>query len=115
MLLIATMDGIRVYWDGKKLLSKKGNSIHIPINFLGNFPEFPLDGELFVDNGTFEDLNRIINTTVPVNFVEISPKFQDWSSVRFSVFDSPSKDEKFEFYFLIKTLFFSSLAGTLYS
>lgn len=40
------LDGIRAYWDGKQLLTRKGNAIHAPKWFSKNYPPFEIDGEL---------------------------------------------------------------------
>ena len=41
------LDGVRAYWDGKQFLSRLGNRFHPPPWFVENFPDHPLDGELW--------------------------------------------------------------------
>jgi len=40
------LDGIRAYWDGKRLLTRSGKVIHAPDWFLKDYPPFAIDGEL---------------------------------------------------------------------
>lgn len=101
-------DGMRAYWDGglsrgslardvpyantvkdhrlKKnevatgLWSRTGKVIHAPDNWLNVLPKMPLDGELWLDRGAFQDLTKIVSRHNPTS---------DWCYVRFLVFDSP--------------------------
>src|SRR4051812_34623257 len=41
------LDGVRAYWDGKKLWSRLGNEFLAPDWFTAPLPAFPLDGELW--------------------------------------------------------------------
>ena len=47
------LDGIRAYWDGEKLQTRKGKKIYAPKWFLKNFPKFELDGELWNKRDNF--------------------------------------------------------------
>ena len=40
-------DGVRCFWDGKKLFSGRGNLIKSPKWFTDSLPEIALDGELW--------------------------------------------------------------------
>src|SRR4051794_1520512 len=73
------MDGIRAYWDGKRLLSRHGNQLFVPLGFTKDFPSIPLDGELWMGRGTFENLCSLMRS-----------KNGDWSRLRYHIFDSPS-------------------------
>src|SRR3954470_6697744 len=42
------LDGLRAYWDGKRLISRLGNEFHAPDWFIKGLPSHPLDGELFL-------------------------------------------------------------------
>ena len=53
-LMSEKLDGVRAYWDGKRLLSKNGRPFHPPRSFTKNFPAFPVEGELWAGRGTFE-------------------------------------------------------------
>ena len=41
------LDGIRAYWNGKKMYFKDGTEMHPPPGFVVDFPTVPLDGELW--------------------------------------------------------------------
>lgn len=49
-------DGVRAVWDGKQLISRQGNVIHAPAWFVQDFPNTPLDGELWLARGQFDEL-----------------------------------------------------------
>jgi DNA ligase-1 len=81
-------DGLRGYWDGRKLWSRKGTAIHAPDYFLAELPtDVPLDGELWMGRGQFE---AAISTV-------LSDKPDDrWNGVKFMVFDAPRAEGTFE-------------------
>ena len=81
-------DGLRGYWDGRKLWSRKGNAIHAPDYFLAELPrDIALDGELWMGRGAFEET---ISTVLSQ-----SPDAR-WKRVRFMVFDAPQAKGTFE-------------------
>jgi DNA ligase 1 len=81
-------DGLRGYWDGRKLCSRKGNLIHAPDYFLAELPrDVALDGELWIGYGKFEETVSIVRSETPDD---------RWKSVRFMVFDAPSAKGTFE-------------------
>ena len=77
------MDGIRAYWNGKKLYSKKGNEIKAPKYFTQELPKTALDGELWVGRRTFEILMGLQNSS-------------DWKNIKYVVFDLPDSTEPIE-------------------
>ncbi|CUA73313.1 DNA ligase (ATP) [Rhizoctonia solani] len=82
------LDGVRVYYDGKKMWSRLGNPFTPPQEFLDRLPkDVTLDGELFGGRGKFQDTVSVVKT---VN----SPH---WKNITFQVFDVPSRgSEPFE-------------------
>ncbi|HEX8311743.1 MAG TPA: DNA ligase [Chthoniobacteraceae bacterium] len=81
-------DGLRGYWDGQKLWSRKGNAIHAPDYFLAELPaNIPLDGELWIARGEFEETMSIVRSQMPD---------ERWKRVRFMVFDAPQAPGVFE-------------------
>jgi DNA ligase 1 len=81
-------DGLRGYWDGRKLWSRKGNLIHAPDYFLAELPrDVALDGELWIGYGKFEETVSIVRSETPDD---------RWKSVRFMVFDAPHAKGTFE-------------------
>jgi DNA ligase-1 len=81
-------DGLRVYWDGQKLWSRKGNLIHAPDYFLAELPrDIALDGELWIGHGEFEETVSIVRSETPDD---------RWNRVRYMVFDAPRAKGTFE-------------------
>lgn len=81
-LVSEKLDGIRAYWDGKKLISRNSKQINAPAWFLADFPSFELDGELFTRRGEFEKIQSIVMDQIPDDTM--------WRSVKFYVFDVPN-------------------------
>jgi DNA ligase 1 len=81
------LDGVRAYWDGKRFLSRLGNVYHAPEWFTEGFPEFALDGELFVGR-------KMFNETVSI--VRRKNGGEHWKKVRYRVFDVPGLKRKVE-------------------
>ena len=81
-------DGLRGYWDGRKLWTRQGNLIHAPDYFLAELPrDIVLDGELWIGHGKFEETISIVRSETPDD---------RWKSVRFMVFDAPQAKGTFE-------------------
>lgn len=78
------LDGIRAYWDGKNLLSRKGRIISSPAEFTLDFPPFPLDGELFLKRGAFETTQSIV--------MDKFPNKLEWQKITYNIFDVPDAD-----------------------
>jgi DNA ligase-1 len=81
-------DGLRGYWDGQKLWSRKGNLIHAPDYFLAELPHgIALDGELWIGYGKFEETMSIVRSETPDD---------RWKLIRYMVFDAPQAPGTFE-------------------
>lgn len=80
------MDGIRAYWDGKQLLSRTGRALSVPTNFTLNFPNFPIDGELWMGRGNFETLSSLLKSKDTLK----------WPQVKYYLFDSPNCQGNYE-------------------
>ncbi len=76
------LDGVRAYWDGRQLLSRRGNVYVAPAWFTAGFPRTPLDGELWIGRNTFEQLVGIVRHQKPDD--------EGWHKVRYMVFDLPA-------------------------
>lgn len=74
-------DGVRAFWDGKRLISRQGNEYHAPSWFIADFPEVPLDGELWLAREQFDRLSGIVRKHNPID--------EEWRHVRYMVFDLP--------------------------
>ncbi|EPQ60269.1 DNA ligase/mRNA capping enzyme [Gloeophyllum trabeum ATCC 11539] len=75
------LDGVRAYYDGKRMLSRLGNPFTPPSWFLDKLPkDVTLDGELFGGRGEFQATVSIVKT--------LNSKL--WENITFQVFDVPS-------------------------
>ena len=81
------LDGVRAYWDGQQLLSRGGNVIAAPDWFLRDFPDQPLDGELWMGRGRFAQVSAAIR--------RLQPKAEEWRQIRFMLFDLPASGVPF--------------------
>lgn len=79
-LVSEKLDGVRGYWDGRKLLSKHGITFHPPAAFLHNFPHFALEGEIWGGRGTFERTVAEVRRQQPD---------KGWLALKFAIFDVP--------------------------
>ncbi len=75
------LDGVRAYWDGKFLWSRQGILIQAPKSLISELPVVPLDGELWLGRGRFEDISALIQRN--------DPSHRSWNHVSFAVFDIP--------------------------
>jgi len=103
------MDGMRAWWDGgvskgrdtrtipwannikssstaTGLWSRYGKVIHAPYEWLSTLPPIPLDGELWMGRGSFQETMSVCRQHVPDS---------RWRRVKYKVFDSPSYDTVF--------------------
>ena len=75
------LDGVRAVWDGRQLRFRSGRSIPAPEWFIAALPAEPLDGELWLGRGTFDELSAIVRRAVPDD--------REWHRVRYMIFDQP--------------------------
>lgn len=81
------LDGVRAYWDGRRLITRGGQPIAAPDWFTSGFPTIPLDGELWMGRGTFETLSGTVR--------RLEPDHDVWRAVSYRVFDLPAMDAPF--------------------
>ncbi len=74
------LDGVRAYWNGENLLSRRGNIFTAPNGFADEFPDFDLDGELYIGRGRFADTSGKVR------------RGEDWSDIKYHVFDVPNAE-----------------------
>ncbi len=82
------LDGVRAWWDGSRLLSRRGNAYPAPDWFTQNFPDTPLDGELWIDRQRFEETVGIVRAH--------NASDAAWRRIRFMVFDLPAAPGPFD-------------------
>lgn len=75
------LDGIRVYWNGKHLISRGGKIIHAPKWFTKNYPPFEIDGELWTKRGDFENISSIVRDKTPS---------KEWEEIGHYIFEVPN-------------------------
>ena len=75
------LDGVRAYWDGRRLLSRRGNVFQAPAWFTEGFPPYPLDGELWLGRGAFEATVSAVRKQRPVA--------AEWRQLSYQVFELP--------------------------
>ena len=76
------LDGIRAYWNGKKLLTRSGKIIHAPKWFTKDFPPFEIDGELWSKRGDFENISSIVRDKIPT---------EKWKEITYNIFEVPNQ------------------------
>lgn len=81
------LDGVRAIWDGKILRFRSGNPVPAPRWFVDALPERPLDGELWLGRGSFDQLSSIVRRQ--------SPDDREWRRVRYMVFELPNASGNF--------------------
>ena len=74
------LDGVRAYWDGRRLVSRQGHAFNAPSWFTADYPPFELDGELWSGRGEFELIQSITSTDEPS---------AAWSRLAYHVFEVP--------------------------
>lgn len=74
-------DGARAWWDGRTLRFRSGIVIHAPAWFTSGLPAAPLDGELWLGRGCFEELSGIVRRREPDEAA--------WRKVVYLAFDLP--------------------------
>lgn len=74
-------DGVRAQWDGRALHFRGGGRVPAPAWFTANFPNVPLDGELWIARGRFDALSGTVRKTEPVD--------AEWRRVHYLVFELP--------------------------
>ena len=80
-LVSEKFDGVRAVWDGKTLRFRSGRDVAAPAWFTAKLPATPLDGELWLARGTFDELSGIVRKLQPVD--------DEWRRVRYLIFELP--------------------------
>jgi DNA ligase-1 len=75
------LDGVRARWGGRQLISRGGNIFIAPAWFVQDFPDMPLDGELWMGRGHYQDVVSVVRKQIPDD---------GWKAVKFMVFDLPA-------------------------
>jgi len=82
------LDGVRGRWDGATLRTRGGQTVNAPGWFTAGWPSVPMDGELWIDRGRFDEVSAIVRS--------LTPDDDAWRQVRLMVFDLPDHPGPFE-------------------
>jgi DNA ligase 1 len=75
------LDGARAVWDGHTLRFRSGRPVNAPTWFVAGLPPEPLDGELWIGRGCFDELSGIVRSK--------RARDEDWRRVKYMVFEQP--------------------------
>src|SRR5690625_5099189 len=81
------LDGVRGYWDGQALWTRGGHRVEAPDWFTAGWPRMPMDGELWLGRGRFEEASGIVRTR--------GGQHPGWRELHFMVFDLPAHEGAF--------------------
>jgi DNA ligase-1 len=81
------LDGVRAYWDGKRLISRQGNVFAAPEWFTKCLPEVALDGELWAGPGSFNLTSGIVRR---------ARAHDGWKKLAYYAFDAPAHPGQYE-------------------
>lgn len=81
-LVSEKFDGVRAVWDGSTLRFRSGRTVAAPADWLQALPATPLDGELWIARGRFDELSGWVRRELP------DPDL--WRQVQYRVFDQPA-------------------------
>lgn len=85
-------DGVRAYWDGEQLLTRTGNPIQAPAEFMQQLPaSVALDGELWFGRDGFGRSAGLVQR------LPNHPDYaSEWRAVQYMVFDAPQQAGNFK-------------------
>lgn len=86
-LVSEKLDGVRALWDGKNLRFRSGLAIAAPSWFMAKLPATPLDGELWLARGMFDQLSGIVRKAIAID--------SEWQQVKYMVFELPAGNSTF--------------------
>ena len=81
-LVSEKLDGVRARWDGRRLLTRNGDPIDAPAWFTAGWPAVPMDGELWLGRGRFQQASTLVRA--------LRPDPAAWRPARFMAFDLPA-------------------------
>lgn len=81
-------DGVRGYWDGQHLWTRGGERVRAPDWFTRDWPDVPMDGELWVGYGKFTRASTIVRSA--------GPDDPAWHEISYRVFDLPAHGGDFD-------------------
>ena len=82
------LDGVRGRWDGTTLYTRAGHRVATPGWFTARWPRVPMDGELWMGRGRFDEVSALVRTG--------DRSARGWTRLRFMVFDLPRHCGRFD-------------------
>ncbi|MBT3309076.1 MAG: DNA ligase [Gammaproteobacteria bacterium] len=76
------LDGVRAIWDGQQLRFRSGRVIQAPAWYTQDFPAQPMDGELWMGRGTFEQTSAAVRRK--------QPQDEPWRRIHYRLFELPA-------------------------
>ncbi|MEF9979497.1 MAG: DNA ligase [Thermomonas sp.] len=86
-LVSEKLDGVRARWDGRALWTRSGTRIDVPASFTRDWPAQPMDGELWLGRGRFQEISDLVRA--------LHRDDRAWRAVRFMAFDLPGDSDHF--------------------
>ncbi|HSD16355.1 MAG TPA: DNA ligase [Thermomonas sp.] len=86
-LVSEKLDGVRARWDGRALWTRSGSRIDVPASFTRGWPAQPMDGELWLGRGRFQEISDLVRA--------LRCHDRAWRPVRFMAFDLPGDNDHF--------------------
>jgi len=80
-LVSEKLDGVRALWDGRSLRFRSGRAVVAPKDFLAALPAVPLDGELWLGRGRFDELSGLVRRT--------EAESAAWAELQYQVYELP--------------------------
>jgi DNA ligase-1 len=81
-LVSEKLDGVRAFWDGRRLRFRGGGKVGAPEAFLAGLPRgVALDGELWLGRSRFDELSAIARRERPAE--------DEWARVQYRIFELP--------------------------
>jgi DNA ligase 1 len=86
-LISEKLDGVRAIWDGTTLRFRSGHIVPAPRWFTDALPKTPLDGELWLGRGRFDELSGIVRKLTPID--------REWRALSYHIFELPNASGSF--------------------
>lgn len=87
-LVSEKLDGVRALWDGQRMVFRSGRVLALPPDVRDRLPREPLDGELWLGRGRFEQISALLRS-------ERVGDAGAWSDVQYHVFELPAGGGRF--------------------
>lgn len=81
------LDGVRGYWTGSQLITRNGHVLSTPKWFTINWPNTPMDGELWSGRGEFEQISACVRRK--------KTNGTCWQQLKLMIFDLPLHQKTF--------------------